>query len=345
MSFTVTIQPSGHVFQIEDDETILDAALRHGFALSYGCRNGACGACLGRLLAGQVDYPNGPPRALDDAAIAAGKAVFCQAMAGSDLVIETREISAVRDIVVKTLPVRVSRMQRVAHDVMLLRLKLPMSERLQFLAGQYVDILMKDGRRRSFSLANAPHDDAELELHVRHVPDGRFADHVFGDMQEKDLLRIEGPLGSFFLREDSERPILLMAGGTGFAPIKAMLEHAFAAGIDRPIHFFRGARAKRDLYLDELPQGWAAAHANFRYTPVLSEPLPENAWQGETGFVHEALLKQYPDLSGYDVYMAGPPPMIQAAHPAFVAHGLPEDRLFSDAFEYGAAAEARTVPA
>ncbi|WP_422126577.1 CDP-6-deoxy-delta-3,4-glucoseen reductase [Thioalkalivibrio sulfidiphilus] len=337
MSFEITIRPSGHVFEAEDDETILEAALRQGFALPYGCRNGACGSCLGKVLSGEVDHGPKRPPALSEKDEAEGKALFCQAIAMSDLEIEVREIGAARDIVIKTLPCRVVKLNRLNHDVMEMQLKLPATERLQFLAGQYIDVLLKDGRRRSFSLANAPHRDEFLELHVRHVPGGVFTDQVFGEMKEKALMRIEGPLGSFFLREDSERPVLLMGGGTGFGPLKAILEHAFEIGVKRPLHLFWGVRAKRDLYLDELPRQWAEAHEHFRYTPVLSEPQAEDAWTGETGYVHEALLRQYPDLAGFDVYMSGPPPMIQAARAAFAAAGLPEEQLFFDSFEYGGA--------
>jgi CDP-4-dehydro-6-deoxyglucose reductase, E3 len=334
MSFTVTIRPSGHQLEVEDDESVLDAALRQGFALPYGCRNGGCGSCKGTLLRGEVDYGPMRPRALSEADQAAGKALFCQAFAMSDLEIEVPEIGAVKDIVVKTLPARVVEMTRLNHDVMELRLKLPAIERLQFLAGQYVDILLKDGRRRSFSLANPPHRDETLELHVRHVPDGFFTGQVFTTMQPKALVRIEGPLGTFFLREDSDRPILMMAGGTGYAPLQAMLEHAFAEGVERPIHLFWGARRREDLYRDEQLRAWAAEHANLRYTPVLSEADDDPDWDGERGWVHDALLRAYPELSGYEVYMSGPPPMVEAAKPVFAEHGLPDEQLFCDSFEF-----------
>lgn len=335
MSFTVTILPSGHQMEAEDDESVLDAALRQGFALPYGCRNGGCGSCMGKLIKGEVDYGPMRPRALSEEDEAAGKALFCQAFAMTDLEIEVPEIGAVKDIVVKTLPARVIEMNRLNHDVMELRLRLPASERLQFLAGQYIDILLRDGRRRSFSLANPPHRDEALELHVRHVPGGFFTTQVFETMTPKALLRIEGPLGTFFLREDSERPILMMAGGTGFAPLQGMLEHAFAQGMQRPIHLFWGARRREDLYRDEQLRSWCGEYAQLRYTPVLSEE-DGDAWDGERGWVHEALLREYPELSGYDVYMSGPPPMVDAAKRAFAEHGLPAEQLFSDSFEFAA---------
>jgi CDP-4-dehydro-6-deoxyglucose reductase len=334
MSHRVTLRPSGHSFDVESGESVLDAALRHGFSLPYGCRNGTCAACQGKVLSGSVRYAAGPPAALTDAAAAGGHALLCQAEPGDDLEVEVQEVEEARDIVVRTLPVRVAEMESLAHDVTRLRLRLPAAERLQFLAGQYIDLLLKDGRRRSFSLANPPHDDALLELHVRRVPGGRFSDQLLSQMREKSLLRFEGPLGSFFLREDSDRPIILVAGGTGFAPIKSIVEHALAAGIERPMHLFWGVRAYRDLYLADLAASWAAEHPHISFTPVLSEPAEEDAWTGEKGFVHEAVVRAYPDLSGHQVYMSGPPPMIEAARQAFRSSGLPREELFFDSFDY-----------
>jgi CDP-4-dehydro-6-deoxyglucose reductase len=218
--------------------------------------------------------------------------------------------------------------------VVRLWLKVPDSQRLSFLAGQYVDVLMGDGTRRSFSIANAPHRSELIELHIRHVEGGGFTHYVFHELHEKAIWRIEGPLGTFFLRENSQRPVLLMGGGTGFAPLKGILEHAFHIGDPRPMHLFRGVRARRDLYLAELPEHWAREHANFRYTPVLSEPDVGDHWQGETGLVTDAVLRAYPDLSGFDLYMSGPPAMVHGAKDLFAEHGLPEERMFSDAFEF-----------
>jgi len=334
MSYKVTLKPSGHEFYVEAGETVLTAALRQAHPLPYGCRNGNCGACMGKVLSGEIHYPGEMPTALSAQQQAEGKALLCQALPSSDLILEVREVDAVRDIEIKTLPCRVVAMERLAADVMKLSLKLPASERLQFLAGQYIAILLRDGRRRDFSLANAPHADDCLEIHVRHVPGGEFTDFVFGQLREKTILRFQGPLGSFFLREDSPRPIIMMGGGTGFAPLKAMLEHAFYTGVTRPIHLYWGARTRQDLYLHELPMAWLEQHPNFRYTPVLSEPRPEDDWQGHRGWVHAAVTTDYPDLSGYEVYMSGPPPMIQIAKQAFAEHGLPEEYLYYDSFDF-----------
>jgi CDP-4-dehydro-6-deoxyglucose reductase len=262
------------------------------------------------------------------------QAVFCQALAASDLEIEIHEVSAAKELGVRTLPCRVVKIENLSHDVKRLQLSLPATERLQFLAGQYIDILLRDGRRRSFSLANAPHDDKTLELHIRHTPGGRFTDFVFNGLKERALLRFEGPLGTFFLREESSRPIIMVAGGTGFAPIKGMIEHLIQIGLSRTIHLFWGARSFEDLYLHDLVCAWEAAQDNIRYTPVLSEPIESANWQGERGLVHQAVLRAYPDLCAFQVYMSGPPAMIQAGRAEFTAAGLPDDQLFFDSFDY-----------
>ena len=334
MAYKITIKPSDHEFQITANDTILEAALNHGCMLPYSCRTGSCGSCIGNIVSGTVQYADSLPPGISAAEQAEGKALLCQAHAKSDLVIEAREIKAIQDIEIKTLPCRVSGMKKLAHDVMQLTLKLPANERLQFLAGQYIDLIMRNGRRRSFSLANPPHAADLLELHVRHVPGGAFSDFVFQRMREKAILRFQGPLGCFFLNQDSDRPIILMGGGTGFAPLKSILEQAFHKGIQRPIHLYWGVRDHQDLYMHELPTTWEQRFGQFSYTPVLSNAKPTTDWQGRTGLVHEAVLADYPDLSAYELYMSGPPPMIEAGKAAFKKHGLPEQHLFYDSFEF-----------
>lgn len=322
------------MFSVEPEQKILDAALSHGITLPYSCRNGACGTCKASLLTGQVDYGEYQEKALPAKERAAGRVLLCQARALSDVTIEAQELNTPAGIVVKTLPARVVKLERAAHDVMIVSLKLPENQRLAFLAGQYVDVLMKDNQSRSFSMANAPHDDAVLELHVRHVPGGVFTDHVFNKMQEKDLVRLRGPLGTFFLREESERPIILIAGGTGFAPIKAIVEHAVVARSRRPMDFYWGVRARRDLYRHALVESWAQADVLRRYTPVLSEPQVADDWRGRIGFVHSEVLADYTDLSGHEVYASGPPAMIEAIKHHFFDRGLTADHLFYDSFEF-----------
>ena len=334
MPYQVTIQPSGHQFNVNTGETLLQAALHAGFGLPYGCRNGACGACKGKVLSGEVDLGNYQTSALSPEEQAQGLALFCCAMAKSDLGIEVKEVGATLDIPVKTLPCRVERMERLADDVMALWLKLPANERLQFLPGQYIDFLLKDGQRRSFSLANSPDDDGPLELHVRHVKGGKFTDQVFTTMKPRDILRINGPHGSFFLRE-SDKPVLLVAGGTGFAPIKSIMAHALHHQDPREFVFYWGVRTQADLYLPDLPAQWQQAHANFSFIPVLDQPVDH--WPGRVGRVHEAVLADFSDLSGYEVYVCGAPPMVQAARRDFQGRGLPLDAFYSDSFDYQAA--------
>ncbi len=334
MSFKVRIEPSGHEFEVRQDESLLDAALRQGLNLPYGCRGGTCGSCKAKVVEGVVDYGGASPQALTEQEAAVGMALLCLARPRSDVMIEAREIASGDELKVKKLPARVVEKEMLAPDVVRLALKLPAGERLQFLAGQYVDFVLKDGRHRSFSLANAPHDDGLLELHIRHVEKGEFTEHVLYAMHEKDIVRIEGPHGDFYLREDSDRPMIFVAGGTGFAPIKGIIEHAFAAGVTRPMQLYWGARAQIDLYLHSLAERWAAEQGNFSYTPVLSDPAAEDAWTGETGFVHEVVARAHPDLSGVDLYAAGPPVMVKAMRDSAVACGLPIEHFYSDPFEF-----------
>jgi CDP-4-dehydro-6-deoxyglucose reductase len=329
MTFKATIHPSNHHFDIQAEETILEAALAHGYNLPYSCRNGACGVCKGKVLQGTVDYGNHQAYALSDAEKASGLALFCCAKAQSDVVIESHEVTSSNDIQVKTLPCRVQKMEKLADDVMVLYLKLPTNERLQFLAGQYIDILQKEGKPRSFSLANAPHDDEFLQLHVRNIAGGAFTQHVFNEMKERDILRIKGPLGTFFLREDSDKPIIFIASGTGFAPIKAIIEHALHLGITRPMHFYWGVRKQADLYMQGKAQEWE--QRGIKFTPVVSD----EAWPGRTGFVHQAVLEDYTDLSGHQVYACGAPVVVEAAHRDLTAQcRLPNEEFFSDAFTF-----------
>ena len=335
MSFQVTIKPSDHVFSVESSESVLEAALRQSFGLQYGCRNGACGTCKGKILEGKVDYGVYQESALSEAEKLAGMALFCQAKPQTYMVIEAREINAVKDIQIRKLPCRVQKMERPADDVMVLYLKLPANERLQFLAGQYIDILMKEGKRRSFSMANPPHDDESLQLHVRNIVGGAFTDYVFNKMKEREILRFEGPLGTFFLREDSDKPIIFVASGTGFAPIKGIIEHAFYKESRREMIMYWGARKLSDLYMLQLPQQWQQEHDNFKFIPVLSEALPEDRWQGRSGLVHQAVMDDFADLSGFQVYACGAPVMVEAARRDFAAtRNLSLEEFYSDSFTF-----------
>ena len=334
MSFKVQVEPSGHEFPVEQGESVLDAALRHGLAFPYGCRNGFCGACKCKVVSGEVNYGDEEPGALTEQELAVGMALPCVAKAGSDLVLELKEVTAVKDIPIRTLPAKVGRMEQLSANVMGLWLKLPEGERLQYLAGQYVNFLLADGKKRAFSIANAPHDDEFLEFHIGLVRGGRFTEQVFSEMHEKDLVRIEGPHGSFFLREDSDRPIILLATGTGFGPVKAIIDHALAEGMQRPIHIYWGARTKSDLYMHERALRWDREYVNVHYHPVLSRPAAEDQWEGRTGYVQDVVLTDFADVTGFEVYACGLPEMVLSARKALVERGLDPEHCYSDAFEW-----------
>lgn len=331
MRHRVQIKPSEHQFYVESEETVLDAALRQGINLRYGCRNGACGACKGTLLQGEVHY-NNEPNALTDEDKEQNQQLFCQAIPDSELIIEVEEIDLEHAVEIKTLPCRVQKMTHLADDVIQLFIKLPASERLQFLPGQYIDILLEDGRHRSFSIANAPHNDEFLELHIRLVEGGEFTPKVFNNMQEKDLLRIEGPHGSFFFREDSDKDLLLVAGGTGFAPIKGIIEHLLSEQFSRPVFLYWGVRSEADLYMAQLAEHWVTENSNIHFVPVLSAANGE--WSGRTGYVHEAVLADFDDLSNFDIYTCGPPAMIKAAEQSFQEKGMVKERFYYDSFDF-----------
>ena len=337
MTFQVTIAPSQHQFSVTADQTVLDAALAAGILLPYSCRSGACSTCKAKIVSGTIQPVPSAEVILTPEEREAGYTLLCQARATSDLVVESREIRLASDIQVRKLPSRVTSITRPAADVAVLQLQLPATETFKFYAGQYVELILKDGKRRSYSMANPPHSAAALELHIRHLPGGLFTDHVFGvgatQMKEREILRIEGPMGSFFLREDSDLPIVMLASGTGFAPIKAIIEHMVEQGIKRPVTLYWGGRRPADLYMHAMAQNWAATIPNFRYVPVVSDALPEDAWTGRTGFVHKAVMADFPDLSGYQVYACGAPIVVDSARREFVAHcKLPDDAFFADSF-------------
>jgi len=332
MSFKVTIIPSGLELEAENGESILDAALRHGINLHYGCRNAVCGVCKGHLVQGTVDYHGYETPGLSEDDRRQSLALFCRAIPTSDVLIEAEHVVSPESITIKSLAARVDKIERLANDVMRLKLKPCDNQRLEFLAGQYIDILLQDGRRRSFSIANAPHEEDIIELHIRHNKDGDYTHYIFNEMQEQEELRIEGPFGSFYFREDSHHPIILMAGGTGFGPIKAIIEHALAEGVARPMYLYRGVRNSGDLYMDELIASWLQC-SNLSYIPVLSASRDTDNWTGRTGLVHQAVASDFKDLRNYEVYSCGPPAMVEAGREALLARGLPGDRYYCDAFE------------
>ena len=335
MTLTVTVQPSGRQFNAIDQETLLAAGIRQGIGLPYGCKDGACGSCKCRLIEGTVVHGPHQSKALSADEEAAGFILTCCGVPQGDVVIESRQVTEVGAFPIKKMPARVSSLERASHDVIVMKLQLPASDTFQYRAGQYVEFILRDGDRRSYSMANAPHTQAEapvLELHLRHMPGGKFTDHVFTNMKEKEILRIEGPFGSFFLREESERPMVLLASGTGFAPIKAIIEHMRFKGIQRPATLYWGGRRPADLYQQAWIEAQLAALPNLRYVPVVSDALPEDSWTGRTGFVHRAVLEDQPDLSGFEVYACGAPIVVESARRDYVAAGLAEELFYADSF-------------
>jgi CDP-4-dehydro-6-deoxyglucose reductase len=335
MTFQITVQPSGRAFTALPDESLLAAGIRQGIGLPYGCKDGACGSCKCKLLSGSVVHGPHQSKALSADEEAAGFVLTCCGVAQSDVVLESRQVTEVGAFAIKKMPVRVSSLERASADVMVMKLQLPASDTFQYRAGQYVEFILRDGDRRSYSMANAPHTQAEapgLELHLRHMPGGKFTDHVFGPMKEKEILRIEGPFGSFFLREESTKPMILLASGTGFAPIKAIIEHMRFKRIDRPATLYWGGRRPGDLYQQAWIEAQLAELPNLRYVPVVSDALPEDAWTGRTGFVHRAVLADHPHLAGFEVYACGAPIVVESARRDYVAAGLPEEAFFADSF-------------
>ena len=334
MTFQITVQPSGHQFECEAGETVLGAALRAGIGLPYGCKNGACGSCKGKVVAGAVEHKAHQQRALSEAEAAAGMSLFCCATTTADLVIEAREVAGSSDYPIRKMPSRVAKLEKVAPDVIVMSLQLPANEALAYRAGQYIEFMLKDGKRRSYSMANAPSTlDAPLQVHIRYMAGGNFTEHVFNTMKERDILRFEGPLGTFFLREDSNKPIVLLASGTGFAPVKALVEHLIHLKSPRRVMLYWGGRRPLDLYMNELCEQWAAIVPNFTYVPVVSHALPEDHWTGRTGFVHAAVMQDLPDLSGYQVYACGAPIVVDSARRDYVEKcQLPADEFFADSF-------------
>jgi len=330
--FQISAIPCGRMLSAKKGETILEAALRQGLNLPYQCRDGACGTCKGKILKGTVDYGTYQKGVLTDSEKDQGMALFCCAKPLSDLDVECHALEDTNGIAVKHFELQVQKMERVAPDVMLLEFGIEGGEQINFIAGQWVAVLLDDGTKRSFSIANPPYQSDQLQLHIRLVEGGKFTSHVFDVMKVGDTLRVEGPFGKFSLHEESDKPVIFMSGGTGFAPIKSMLERAFDAGLKRQLVLYWGAKMPTDLYLAELPEKWQQEHENFKFIPVLSEPKPEHNWHGRTGLVTEAILQDYPDLNKYEVYACGSPLMVDAGRAAFLSRGLPEDQYFSDAF-------------
>ena len=328
----VILKNSGNSFEMRPSQSVLAAAIDAGINLPYGCRNGACGSCKAKLITGEVTHTDYQASAMSEAELKAGNILLCCAYAQTDLMLVCRETNAIAGLKPRILPARLAKKEQLAHDVIALHLQLPASERLQFLAGQYVEFILKNGIRRAFSIANAPHDAGFLQLHIRIIAGGIFSDYVINELQEKAILRLEAPFGNFFLDENSQKPVIFIAGGTGFAPVKGIIEHMLHNNITRDIVLYRGAKQLRDLYMHDLCEKWAALIPHLQYIPVLYDPAPGDEWHGRTGLVHQAVLDDIKDLKAYQAYACGAPAMVNIAHQTFVQQGLLADEFFSDAF-------------
>lgn len=313
---------------MDEGRPVLEAAIGAGMNLPHSCRSGHCGSCRARLLSGEIQYPQGKPLGLADQEIADGYILLCQARALTDLKVEARLIARVAEVEIKTLPCRIARLTKLAPDVMQVFLRLPSVETLPFQAGQYIDVLLDDGRRRSFSIASPPHDSGMIELHVRRAG-GEFTERLFTNLREGSLLRIEGPIGQFVYR-DGARPVLLVAGGTGFAPLKSILRHMLERGVDRSVHLYWGARTVADVYEEPLLTEWVGKYPQFGFTVVLSEAGGAH----RTGWVHEAVLADHADLTPFEIYAAGPPAMVEAIRGSFPLRGAVSEYLYFDSFDY-----------
>jgi NAD(P)H-flavin reductase/ferredoxin len=325
MTFQVSVAGTEFRFPCEANESVLDAAQRAGLEIPFSCRKGVCGTCKGRIVSGEARAFSGD--ALGAADRADGNVLFCNARPRSDLVIAPRSISKANPFARKTTTARVFRLQRLAPDVMLVHLRFPAGIRVKFKAGQHLNLILDNGERRDFSMANPPRESDGAQLHIRHVPGGAFTSTVFDGLKRGDMLKAEIPFGDFTLR-DGDKPILFVAGSTGFAPIASIIQDMTIRGIKRDIALYWGARQRSGLY-SALPEKWAAENPHFKYIPVLSD-APEAGFRHN--LVHRAVLEDHPSLAGFQAYVCGVPVMTQAARDEFITAGLPENEFFADAF-------------
>lgn len=332
MKHNIEVLPSEAKFECAADETILSAALNSGVILPYGCKNGVCASCKSEIVEGEVDYGNYQQKALSDEEKAQGKVLTCCARPLTPIKLKARALTGLGDFPVLKMPCRVNSIEFPVADVAILKLQLPTNQVFQFNAGQYVEFILRDGSRRSYSMANSPSETGQIELHIRHLPGGLFTDKVFSTMKARDILRLEGPIGTFFLR-DSNKPVVLLASGTGFAPIKSLVEDAFENKTTRDFVFYWGARTRKELYMLELAEKWQQEYENFKFIPVLSEPTEQCHWNGRVGYVHQAVMQDYPSLTSHQVYACGAPIVIDSAQADFTKQcGLPEDEFYADSF-------------
>ena len=332
MSYEIRINGTDVAFEAQTGDTVLDAATKHGIELPYSCRKGVCGNCRGRLVAGQLVAGTGGG-GHETGVNAADEHLFCRAQPASNLLIAPRTWHRIDPGARKTYLATVFRNERVAGDVFKLQLRFATGVRAKFAAGQYLQVILPDGQRRSFSMANAPHENDGVQLHIRHMPGGCFTSTILPGLVKGDVLQVELPHGDFFLREGSDRPLLLIAGGTGFAPVKSIMDHIIKRNIERPVTLFWGARDPAGLYAPDVVSKWLKQRPSLRYEPVISGPVDASAWSGRRGLVHHAVLESFDSAKDFDVYACGAPGMVQAVRTALEdQRGLPPAQFFSDSF-------------
>jgi CDP-4-dehydro-6-deoxyglucose reductase len=322
MTYTITLSPSGHQFSCEDDQELLKAGLEAGFLIPFSCRSGMCLTCRGKVLHGEVDHGDSHVKYLSLEDRANGLLLLCSARPRSDLHLQIEETDPNHGNLAKKLPARVIDIKTPAADIKILTLGLPANEPMHFRAGQFIDILVEGGNRRSYSIASVPKAAGvrQIELHIRHLPGGLFTDFVFDRLKLRDILQIEMPLGNCFLREDSKKPMIALASGTGFAPIKSMLQYCVDRHLQRSIHLYWGCRQLADLYELEWVKAFVREHSQIDFIPVLSDALDSDHWSGRTGLVHQFVMQDHPNLLGYEVYACGSPLMVESAREDFSHH-------------------------
>jgi len=335
--YTIKILPSELSFSVDKKETVLQAALRQDFKFPYACDNGACYACEGKLMAGEIKLRNSgqiisAPESEDESKFA--KTLFCMAVPQTNLVIEVKKLLTPNEMPLRKAACQIKSVTPLSRDVKIVKLLLPAGKKFDYCPGQYLEVNLQKNGKCAFSIANAP-GSREIELHIRHLPDGASSDELDDWLQNESILKIELPLGDCILKPTNENTLIFLAGSTGFAPFKAMLEHAFNTKRDQKIVLYWGGRCVEDLYLHDLLLDWDKKHSHFDYIPVISEPETQTQWSGRTGLVHLAVLEDFKDFSqGIEVYAGGSPGMVYAALDAFIEKGLPEDHIYSDVFSY-----------
>ena len=332
MTARIRLQPSGHEFDAEADETLLEAALRSGLSLRYSCSSGSCGECRARLVAGELGAVQHHDYVFSERDRAAGQFLMCRATAATDLIVEAVEAHGTADVPAQHITTQVSRLTALGNDVMELQLRTPRSQTLWFLAGQHVRLQLPGLPPRHKSIASCPCNGMVLHFHVRRAPDDPFAEHVFTRMKLRDTVEIEGPFGDFVLDEASQRPLLFIAFETGFAPIKSLIEHAISLELSQPARLYWIARHGEDHYLANYCRSWQDALDDFSFIPVTGDVAADGLTAAETAMMRatQHITEMHPDLSGHDVYVNGPDVLFASLNAALLARGLPPERLFVD---------------